>query len=84
MKRKVLLSGMFVAAVLCGCTDDVVDNGNKIVDNPVKEGSEILFGSSLSGDADEEASVQGKIGTRTVYGERTSTGVPVYWKPVGD
>lgn len=84
MKRKVLLSGMFVAAVLCGCTDDVVDNGNKIVDNPVKEGSEILFGSSLSGDADEEASVQGKIGTRTVYGERTSTGVPVYWKPEGD
>ena len=84
MKRKVLLSGMFVAAVLCGCTDDVVDNGNKIVDNPVKEGSEILFGSSLSGDADEEASVQGKVGTRTVYGERTSTGVPVYWKPEGD
>ena len=84
MKRIVLLSGMFVAAVLCGCTDDVVDNGNKIVDNPVKEGSEILFGSSLSGDADEEASVQGKIGTRTVYGERTSTGVPVYWKPEGD
>ena len=84
MKRIVLLSGMFVAAVLCGCTDDVVDNGNKIVDNPVKEGSEILFGSSLSGDADEEASVQGKIGTRTVYGERTSSGVPVYWKPEGD
>ena len=84
MKRKVLLSGMFVAAVLCGCTDDVVDYGNKIVDNPVKEGSEILFGSSLSGDADEEASVQGKVGTRTVYGERTSTGVPVYWKPEGD
>lgn len=84
MKRKVLLSGMFVAAVLCGCTDDAIDNGNKIVDNPVKEGSEILFGSSLSGDADEEASVQGKVGTRTVYGERTSTGVPVYWKPEGD
>lgn len=84
MKRIVLLSGMFVAAVLCGCTDDVVDNGNKIVDNPVKEGSEILFGSSLSGDADEEASVQGKVGTRTVYGERTNNGVPVYWKPEGD
>ena len=84
MKRIVLLSGMFVAAVLCGCTDDVVDNGNKIVDNPVKEGSEILFGSSLSGDADEEVSVQGKVGTRTVYGERTNIGVPVYWKPEGD
>ena len=84
MKRKVLLSGMFVAAVLCGCTDDVVDNGNKIVDNPVKEGSEILFGSSLSGDADEEVSAQSKVGTRTVYGERTLTGVPVYWKPEGD
>ena len=84
MKRKVLLSGMFVAAVLCGCTDDVVDNGNKIVDNPVKEGSEILFGSSLSGDADEEVSAQSKVGTRTVYGERTNTGVPVYWKPEGD
>lgn len=84
MKRIVLLSGMFVAAVLCGCTDDVVDNGNKIVDNPVKEGSEILFGSSLSGDADEEVSAQSKVGTRTVYGERTLTGVPVYWKPEGD
>ena len=84
MKRIVLLSGMFVAAVLCGCTDDVVDNGNKIVDNPVKEGSEILFGSSLSGDADEEVSAQSKVGTRTVYGERTPTGVPVYWKPEGD
>lgn len=84
MKRIVLLSGMFVAAVLCGCTDDVVDNGNKIVDNPVKEGSEILFGSSLSGDADEEVSAQSKVGTRTVYGERTNTGVPVYWKPEGD
>lgn len=85
MKRIVLLSGMFVAAFLSGCTDDVIDNGNnKIVDNPVKEGTEILFGSSLSGDAEDEVSVQGKVGTRTVYGERTSTGVPVYWKPDGD
>lgn len=85
MKRIVLLSGMFVAAFLSGCTDDVIDNGNnKIVDNPVKEGTEILFGSSLSGDAEDEVSVQGKVGTRTVYGERTSTGVPVYWKPEGD
>lgn len=85
MKRIVLLSGMFVAAFLSGCTDDVIDNGNnKIVDNPVKEGTEILFGSSLSGDAEDEVSVQGKVGTRTVYGERTNTGVPVYWKPEGD
>ena len=85
MKRIVLLSGMFVAAFFSGCTDDVIDNGNnKIVDNPVKEGTEILFGSSLSGDAEDEVSVQGKVGTRTVYGERTGTGVPVYWKPEGD
>lgn len=80
MKRNLLLSGMFLAA-LVGCTDDVIDN-DKTVDNPVKEGTEILFGSSVSADADDVMAESSE--TRTIYGDRTSTGVPVYWDPEGD
>lgn len=79
MKRNlVLLSGMFLTA-LVSCTDDVIDN-NKIVENPVQEGEEIIFGSSLSDTENNENGVD----SRTVYGDRTSTGVPVYWNPEGD
>lgn len=78
MKRELVLSSLFVAACLCSCTDDeIIDN--KVVDNPVQEGTEILFGSTLSKDALGEMPE-----TKTVYGERTSTGVPVYWSPDGD
>lgn len=81
MKRNlVLLSGMFLTA-LVGCTDDVIDN-DKTVDNPVKEGTEILFGSSVSTDVDDVMAKSSE--TRTVYGDRTGTGVPVYWDPNGD
>ena len=85
MKKNLLFVSMFVAACFCGCSDDaVVDSGDNLAVNPVKEGTEVIFGSSLSGEASDEISVQGKAGTKTVYGERTSTGVPVYWKPEGD
>ena len=78
MKRELVLSSLFVAACLCSCTDDeIIDN--KIVDNPVQEGTEILFGSTLSKDALGEMPE-----TKTVYGERTPTGVSVYWSPEGD
>ena len=50
------------------------------VKNPVKSGEEIMFGSKLSGDADV---IESKPGTRTVYGDRTTTGVPVYWEADG-
>ena len=39
-----------------------------------------MFGSKLSGDADV---IESKPGTRTVYGDRTTTGVPVYWEADG-
>ena len=81
MKSRVLLSGMLVTAFLCGCSDDIIDNNNKVVPNPVKEGNEIIFGTSLSDDA---SSLEGNPSTRTVYGDRTATGVPVYWDPNGD
>lgn len=85
MKRNLLLSGLFVAAFFCGCADDISDGGdNKGVANPVKEGSEILFGSSLSTDVDDIMSKASRIETRTVYGDRTASGVPVYWAPEGD
>lgn len=61
-------------ASLVACNDELGENK---VQNPVQTGDEILFGSSISGDADV-------IESRTVYGDRTSTGIPVYWKEEGD
>lgn len=72
---------MLVTAFLCGCSDDIIDNNNKVVPNPVKEGNEIIFGTSLSDDA---SSLEGNPSTRTVYGDRNDKGVPVYWDPNGD
>lgn len=78
MKKSIFMLGMALTASLISCTDD--DLGNGIVKNPVQTGDEILFGSTLSGDAE----VIEKTGqTRTVYGDRTSTGVPVYWEADG-
>ena len=56
------------------CTDDLGENK---VQNPVQVGDEILFGSTISDDADV-------IESRTVYGDCTDTGIPVYWKEEGD
>lgn len=73
MKKVYFYLGIALAACLSSCTDDSLDNG---VQNPVQTGDEILFGSTLSGDAD-------MIETKTVYGDRTTTGVPVYWEDDG-
>ena len=73
MKKKIFL-GIALMASLVACNDELGENK---VQNPVQTGDEILFGSSISGDADV-------IESRTVYGDRTSTGIPVYWKEEGD
>ena len=70
MKKSLFLLGIALAAFLGSCTDDSISDGKKVIENPVQPGDEIVFGSSVS---DEK-------GTRTVYGERTTTGIPVYWE----
>ena len=78
MKKKIsLIFSVALAAMLSGCADDYLD-GNPVSD-PVKSGEEIMFGSKLSGDAD----VIDASETRTVYGDRTTSGVPVYWEEDG-
>lgn len=78
MKKNIfLIAGIALTAMLSGCADENLDN---TVKNPVKSGEEIMFGSELSGDADV---IEAKPGTRTVYGDRTTTGVPVYWEDDG-
>lgn len=78
MKKNIfLIAGIALTAMLSGCADENLDN---TVKNPVKSGEEIMFGSKLSGDADV---IEAKPGTRTVYGDRTTTGVPVYWEADG-
>lgn len=61
---------------LGSCTDNQTDT--PVVENPVKGGEEIIFGSSLT---------KSQIETRTIYGEEESTGgeynhgyFPVYWE----
>ena len=70
MKKVYYYLGIALAACLSSCSDDSLDNGKAVV-NPVQTGDEIIFGSSLSDNTDMES--------RTVYGDRTTTGVPVYW-----
>lgn len=78
MKKNIfLIAGIALTAMFSGCADENLDN---TVKNPVKSGEEIMFGSKLSGDADV---IESKPGTRTVYGDRTTTGVPVYWEDDG-
>lgn len=78
MKKNIfLIAGIALTAMFSGCADENLDN---TVKNPVKSGEEIMFGSRLSGDADV---IEAKPGTRTVYGDRTTTGVPVYWEDDG-
>lgn len=73
MRKVYFYFGIALAAFLSSCTDDSLNNGVK---NPVHTGDEILFGSTLSDNAN-------MIETRTVYGDRTNTGVPVYWEEDG-
>lgn len=73
--KKIFYLGIALAACLSSCSDDSLDNGKTVV-NPVQTGDEIIFGSSLSDNAN-------MIESRTVYGDRTNTGVPVYWEADG-
>lgn len=79
MKKIYYCLGIALAACLSSCTDDSLDNEKTVV-NPVQTGDEIIFGSSLSDNADM---VEGTAESRTVYGDRTTTGVPVYWEDDG-
>lgn len=72
--KKIYYLGIALAACLSSCSDDSLDNGKTVV-NPVQTGDEIIFGSSLSDNTDMES--------RTVYGDRTDNGVPVYWNEDG-
>lgn len=66
MKKGIFSISMALVAILAGCSDEI-DNGT--AKNPVQEGEEILFGSSLSDEAE----------SRTIYGNRDKEGVPVNW-----
>ena len=78
MKKNIFLFGALFSALFCSCSDDTLKEN--IVENPVHTGDEILFGSTLSGDAEV---IESDVESRTVYGDRTSTGVPVYWEKDG-
>lgn len=78
MKKVYFYLGIALATCFSSCTEDVLDNGT--VKNPVQKGDEILFGSTLTGDANV---IEKSAESRTVYGDRTSTGVPVYWEKDG-
>lgn len=66
MKKGIFSISVALAAILAGCSDEL-ENGT--AKNPVQTGEEILFGSSLSDEAE----------SRTVYGNRDEKGVPVHW-----
>lgn len=66
MKKGIFLISVAFAALLTGCSDELV-NGR--AQNPVQTGEEVLFGTSLSGEGQ----------TRTVYGNRDENGVAVHW-----
>lgn len=77
MKNIKLLSILAVSSLFLGsCADN--QNDTPVVDNPVKSGEEVLFGSSLP---------KGQIQSRTIYGDEESTGgeygngyFHVYWE----
>ena len=52
MKKYLMLCGVMLAATFIGCTDEGFENGG-VPENPVQKGDEILFGASVSGDADQ-------------------------------
>lgn len=77
MKKVYFYLGIALAACFSSCTEDVLDG---TVKNPVQEGDEILFGSTLTGDANV---IEKSAESRTVYGDRNSDGLPVYWEADG-
>lgn len=78
MKNLKMLSILAASVMFWGsCTDDQTDTS--VVENPVKGGEEVLFGSSLSKSS--------QIETRTIYGDEVTEGgdyqhgyFPVYWE----
>lgn len=78
MKNLKMLSILAASVMFLGsCTDDQTDTS--VVENPVKGGEEVLFGSSLSKSS--------QIETRTIYGGEVTEGgdyqhgyFPVYWE----
>lgn len=66
MKHRIFTIGVALAAILSGCSDEIENGGVK---NPVQEGDEVLFGTSL---VNEPTS-------RTIYGNRDREGVAVNW-----
>lgn len=74
MKKYKYLLALCISIGMAGCTDD--DFADKGI--PVEAGDEILFGAALTNtDSQDNAS------SRTIYGNRTATGIPVYWEPEG-
>lgn len=74
MKTNIYMFAAALAIAWTGCTDDeIIEKGI-----PVETGDEILFASFISKNNNQDAD---NANTRTVYGERTETGVPVYWDP---
>lgn len=77
MKKVKILSILAASSLFLGsCSDD--QNGASVVENPVKGGEEIIFGSSLT---------KSQIETRTIYGDEKTEGgdynhgyFPVYWE----
>lgn len=77
MKKVKFLSILAASSLFLGsCSDD--QNGASVVENPVKGGEEIIFGSSLT---------KSQIETRTIYGDEKTEGgdynhgyFPVYWE----
>lgn len=62
--KKIFLFAAF-AAVLAGCSDDTTTNPSE----PIKPGSDITFGISLSENPQ----------SRTMYGAETNNAFPIYW-----
>lgn len=77
MKKQKYLLGAAMAMALAGCSDDLTEK----ITNPVQTGEEIIFGSSISKENQTDAK---GIQVKTIYGNRTETGIPVYWNPKGD
>lgn len=77
MKKVKFLSILAASSLFLGsCSDD--QNGASVVENPVKGGEEIIFGSSLT---------KSQIETRTIYGDEETEGgdyghgfFHVYWE----
>ena len=74
MKKQQYILGTVLAMALAGCSEDVTE---KVI-TPVQTGDEIVFGSAISKENNMDAK---GIDLRTIYGDRTPSGIPVYWDP---